>query len=175
MDMDFESNWSVSVEEYLEMIKLKTAVLLGGALKIGALIGGARLKDAEQFYAFGISAGLAFQIQDDILDSFGSPAIGKQQGGDILNNKKTFLLLKTLAQTPDKDSLITFLETEKDNSKKINHVKQIMIGCGALDASDLLRDEYYEKSLVSLENMAISADQKEFFSELALNMARRSF
>lgn len=176
MDMDFEKSWSVTVADYLEMIKLKTAVLLGGALKIGSLIGGASLADADQFYEFGISAGLAFQIQDDILDSFGDGAlIGKQPGGDILQNKKTFLLLKTLSKVGNQQKIIDFLHTESDSSTKINYIKERMISSGALDDADLLRDDYYENSLTFLDNMSISQSHKDFFSDLALRMARRSF
>lgn len=176
MDMDFENSWQVTVNEYLEMIRLKTAVLLGAALKIGALVGGASVGDADCLYDFGISAGLAFQIQDDILDSFGDmSAVGKQAGGDIIQNKKTFLLVKTLAQADDQSALIQFMEQEQDNKRKVDYVKEQMITSGALDAADLLRDDYYEQSLELLDGLSISDDQKEFFSELALKMARRMF
>ena len=176
MDMDFEQSWNVPVDAYLEMIKLKTAVLLGTALKIGALLGGAESSDADYFYEFGILIGLAFQIQDDILDSFGNPElVGKQVGGDILQNKKTFLLLKTLAQIPDKQSLIVYMESDVTGSEKVEKIKNQMIASGALDAADLLRDDYYEQSLGVLERMGISEADKVFFSELALGMARRAF
>lgn len=176
MDMDFEQSWDVEVADYLEMIRLKTAVLLGAALKIGALIGGATMEDAHHFYDFGIAAGLAFQIQDDILDSFGqTAAVGKQVGGDIIQNKKTFLLVKTLAQADDRQSLITFMTETSDHDAKVKWVKEQIIATGALDAADLLRDDYYEQSLALLDRLQISPEQKEFFSELALKMARRAF
>jgi len=95
LDMEFEERHTVSINEYLEMIRLKTAVVLGGALKIGALIGGAILKDAELLSSFGEHLGIAFQLQDDILDVYGDPEkFGKQVGGDIISNKKTYLLIK---------------------------------------------------------------------------------
>jgi len=176
MDMDFEQSWDVKAEDYLEMIRLKTAVLLGASLKIGALIGGASLADADNFYEFGIKAGLAFQIQDDILDSFGSTsAVGKQIGGDIIQNKKTFLLVTTLAQAKNQQELIDFMTTERDNETKIQYVKEQMMATGALDAADMLRDDYYEQSLELLEKLQITDHQKAFFSELALKMARRMF
>lgn len=176
MDMDFEQSWDVEVADYLEMIRLKTAVLLGAALKIGALIGGATMEDAHYFYDFGIAAGLAFQIQDDILDSFGqTAAVGKQVGGDIIQNKKTFLLVKTLAQVDDRQGLITFMTETSDHDAKVKWVKEQIIATGALDAADLLRDDYYEQSLALLDRLQISPEQKEFFSELALKMARRAF
>lgn len=176
MDMDFEQNWQLKTKNYLEMIRLKTAVLLGGALKIGALLGGANGDDANKFYQFGIDAGLAFQIQDDILDSFGeSNLIGKQSGGDIIQNKKTFLLLKTIEQLDEPEEFISFMLETKDPTKKINYVKEKMVSTGALDAADMIRDDYYEKSLQLLDDIDIPENEKEFFSELALKMARRSF
>jgi len=176
MDMDFEQSWAVTADDYLEMIRLKTAVLLGASLKIGALIAGAPMVDANNFYEFGIRAGLAFQIQDDILDAFGSTAaVGKQVGGDIIQNKKTFLLVETLAKAKDRQALIDFMMKTTDNATKISKVKEQMIESGALDAADMLRDDYYEESLVLLDKLQIADDQKEFFSELALKMARRMF
>lgn len=176
MDMDFEQSWDVTADDYLEMVRLKTAVLLGASLKIGALIAGASVDDANNFYEFGIRAGLAFQIQDDILDSFGRvAAVGKQIGGDILQNKKTFLLVQTLAKAKDKKGLIEFMKKTADHETKIKKVKELMIETGALDAADMLRDDFYEQSLELLDKLHIPAEQKEFFSELALKMARRMF
>ncbi|HHB78370.1 MAG TPA: polyprenyl synthetase family protein [Saprospiraceae bacterium] len=176
MDMDFEHSWDITVDDYLEMIRLKTAVLLGASLKIGALIAGASAEDADGLYDFGIAAGLAFQIQDDILDSFGDMAsVGKQVGGDIIHNKKTFLLVKTLTQVEHPKDLIDFMEQTTDAHKKVDYVKSQMIGSGALDAADMLRDDYYEKSLNILDELNMADNQKEFFSELALKMARRMF
>jgi geranylgeranyl diphosphate synthase, type II len=107
IDMNFETQKSVSHEEYLEMIKLKTAVLLGCSLQIGAIIGGANKEDAKHLYDFGINIGLAFQIQDDILDSFGDGSItGKQVGGDIISNKKTLLLIELLDSVHKDDLLL---------------------------------------------------------------------
>ena len=95
LDMDFEKLQTVGIDEYQNMIRLKTSVLLGGALKIGALIGGADMADAELLYGFGEHLGIAFQLQDDILDVYGDPdKFGKQVGGDIISNKKTYLLIK---------------------------------------------------------------------------------
>ena len=97
LDMEFETRDVVDINEYINMIRLKTAVVLGGALKIGALIGGAPAKDADLLSQFGVQLGVAFQLQDDILDVYGDPEkFGKQVGGDIISNKKTFLLIKAL-------------------------------------------------------------------------------
>jgi geranylgeranyl diphosphate synthase type II len=120
IDMNFETQKSVSHNEYLEMIKLKTAVLLGCSLQIGAMIGGANKEDAKHLYDFGINIGLAFQIQDDILDSFGDGSItGKQVGGDILSNKKTLLLIELLdsVHKDDKILLEKAMENQNDNEK----------------------------------------------------------
>src|SRR5476651_2411466 len=102
IDMSFEQRNNVLIDEYLNMIRLKTAVLLGGTLKIGAIIGGASLNDAQLLYSFGVNLGIAFQLQDDILDVYGDPEkFGKQVGGDILSNKKTYLLIKALELAKD--------------------------------------------------------------------------
>ena len=128
-DMDFESKKEVSLSEYLLMIKLKTAVLLAGTFKAGALIGGASDKDAEHFYKFGLNLGLAFQIQDDILDTFGNQdAFGKKIGGDIIQNKKTYLYLKALelADAGQKAKLLSLYgKTDIPDSEKIEKVKEI--------------------------------------------------
>ena len=102
MDMNFETQQQVTIEEYLQMIELKTAVLVACALEIGALIGGASRVDARLLYEFGRNLGIAFQLQDDILDAFGDPEkFGKKIGGDIVQNKKTYLYLKALEIAPD--------------------------------------------------------------------------
>ena len=122
IDMNFETQKSVSHEEYLEMIKLKTAVLLGCSLKIGAIIGGANKEDAKHLYDFGINIGLAFQIQDDILDSFGDGSItGKQAGGDIIANKKTLLLIELIDSVHKDDQLLLekAMKNQNDNEKII--------------------------------------------------------
>ncbi len=120
IDMNFETQKSVSHEEYLEMIKLKTAVLLGCSLQIGAIIGGANKEDAKHLYEFGINIGLAFQIQDDILDSFGDGSItGKQVGGDIIANKKTLLLIELIEFVHKDDQLLLekAMNNQNDNDK----------------------------------------------------------
>ena len=129
MDVDFESRDDVSIEEYLEMIALKTAVLLGAALEMGALVGGASSEDCQRIYQFGKMAGVAFQIQDDILDTYGDPEkFGKQVGGDILQNKKTLLVLKTLEVAPqeDKTALLNWMQTGSENPvEKVEAVRNI--------------------------------------------------
>lgn len=100
LDMEFESRDNVTEDEYIEMIRLKTAVLLAGSLKIGAILAGATAEDAENLYNFGMQIGVAFQLQDDLLDVYGDPEVFKRKiGGDILCNKKTYMLIKLTART----------------------------------------------------------------------------
>jgi geranylgeranyl diphosphate synthase type II len=133
IDMNFETQKSVSHDEYLEMIKLKTAVLLGCSLQIGALIGGSNNDDAQHLYEFGKNIGIAFQIQDDILDTFGDGIItGKQVGGDIIANKKTLLLIELLESVhkDDKkllDDLMQMTDTENKVQGVINLYDKYMI------------------------------------------------
>ncbi len=122
LDMEFEERNDVGIDEYINMIRLKTAVVLGGALKIGALIGGADSKDADLLSSFGEHLGIAFQLQDDILDVYGDPEkFGKQVGGDIISNKKTFLLIKALesADAQQKKELAGWIDLKQfDNTEK---------------------------------------------------------
>lgn len=143
-DMDFEKRTNVSEAEYLEMIKLKTSVLIGACLKSGAWIGGASDSESNLLYKYGINLGLAFQLQDDWLDSFGDEKVfGKKTGGDIISGKKTFLLIKSL-ENPDikKINLLEIIKDEKLNeSEKIKIVKDIFIKLKA----DLLTREKMEE------------------------------
>ncbi|RYF99488.1 MAG: polyprenyl synthetase family protein, partial [Chitinophagaceae bacterium] len=122
LDMEFEQRTDVSIAEYIEMIRLKTAVLLGGAMKLGAIVGGANEADADLLYKFGENLGVAFQLQDDILDVYGNPEkFGKQVGGDIIANKKTFLHLKALALAKGDEgtSLTNNSLTQEDKIKTV--------------------------------------------------------
>lgn len=129
MDVNFETRADVSIPEYVRMIELKTAVLLGGALEMGALCARASKTNAEHLYHFGRLAGIAFQIQDDLLDTYGDPAkFGKQVGGDILQNKKTLLVLKTLEVAPESDrlELARWMQTGAENAdEKVAAVRAI--------------------------------------------------
>ncbi|MDT4849456.1 (2E,6E)-farnesyl diphosphate synthase [compost metagenome] len=122
LDMEFEQRSDVSIVEYLEMIRLKTAILLGGAMKLGAIVGGASTKNADLLYQFGENLGLAFQLQDDILDVYANPEkFGKQVGGDIIANKKTFLLLKAISLANKEDLILL----HSQNNDPISKVKQV--------------------------------------------------
>jgi geranylgeranyl diphosphate synthase type II len=160
-DMDFESRNDVKENEYIEMIRLKTAVLIAGALKIGAIIGGANDNDADKIYEFGINMGLAFQLQDDYLDTFGNEAtFGKRIGGDIAENKKTFLLINALEKSPKQ--LSALIENKNiSESEKIEKVTQIYKD---LNIDKLSKDkviEYYQKALNSINEIQIEENKKK--------------
>ena len=159
-DMDFETQNSVKEEEYIEMIRLKTAVLLAGSLKIGALIGGAKEHDANCIYNFGINMGLAFQLQDDYLDTFGDEAtFGERIGGDILENKKTFLLINALKE--DSKLIEPWLENNIEDDIKIENVTKIYQELELDKLSQAKMLEYYNKALDSFSEIKILESKKE--------------
>ena len=163
--MNFESLGEVSINEYIEMIRLKTAVLLAGSLKIGALIGKADSEDAETLYKFGENLGLAFQLQDDILDVYGDPEkFGKQVGGDIIANKKTFLLIKAieLADDLDKEELNYWLNEENaDSEVKVKAVTDVYNRLGIRQLAEHEMNTFAEKALSALEKIQADADKKK--------------
>ena len=176
-DMDFESRFNVSVEEYLEMIRLKTAVLIACSLKIGALMAGAEQADADLLYEYGINIGLAFQLQDDWLDVYGDPDVfGKKKGGDICANKKTYLLLKALEDC-DPAMLLQLnswlIQTDFDPDKKIAAITAIYDKTGVSDAIRALMQSYQDKALIVLKCMAIEPDQKNTLIALSDEMMKR--
>jgi geranylgeranyl diphosphate synthase type II len=150
IDMNFERRAEVSIPEYIEMIRLKTAVLVGGALKIGALIGNASKKDAQLLYEFGENLGIAFQLQDDILDVYGDPEkFGKQVGGDIISNKKTFLLIKALelAEGETARSLNHWINLNQfDAEEKVKAVSAIYDKLGIKALSESIMLSYADKA-----------------------------
>ena len=164
-DMDFEKRLNVKESEYIEMIRLKTAVLIAASLKIGAILGEASSEDAKRLYNFGINIGLAFQLKDDLLDVYGDPVnFGKEIGGDILSNKKTFLLIKAL-ENSDKTSnasLKQWITVEKFDSKtKINAVKKIYDGLNLESMTDKIIQKYYLAALDCLSKVNVSEDRKK--------------
>lgn len=164
-DMNFETLQEVSIKEYLEMIRLKTAVLLAGSMKIGALIGKAEQEHANAIYQFGENLGLAFQLQDDILDVYGDPEkFGKQVGGDIIANKKTFLLIKALelAEDLDKEELSYWLNEENaDPEVKVNAVTEIYSRLGVRQLAEHQMNTFAEKALSSLEQIPANYEKKK--------------
>ncbi len=178
-DMNFEQDSQVSIDEYLQMIKLKTAVLLGGALKIGALIGGAQADDADKLYHFGVNLGIAFQVQDDILDVYGDPEkFGKQVGGDIISNKKTFLLIKALELAGGEPlaQLNNWLEA-KDfvNTEKVSAVTGIYNQLGVRQQAETTMNTYAEKAFSYLAGIQLPAVNKQYLQDFADSLMVRDY
>ena len=178
-DVDFENRDVVKAEEYIEMIRLKTAVLLGCALKCGAWIGGAGEEDAKNMYEFGISIGLAFQLKDDLLDVYGDEAtFGKKIGGDILCNKKTYLLIHALEMATDdiQKELNKWLNIsdEKFSDEKISSVTKIynQLGVRAICEDKML--EFYTKAVANLEKVTVSYTKKQELRNLAVKLMSRN-
>lgn len=175
-DMEFESRLDVTIDEYIEMIRLKTAVLLGCALKEGAIIGNANDADADHLYDFGISIGLAFQLKDDLLDVYGDPeTFGKKIGGDILCNKKTFLLINALQSDDTKEELLSWInKTTYDEIEKIEAVTAIYNKLNLKAISENLIRDYLEKGITSLNKVSISTERKHVLSKLAEDLMFRN-
>ena len=164
LDMNFEELTSVSEEEYLNMIELKTAVLIAASLKIGAILGGASQRDAEDLYEFGRNLGLAFQLQDDLLDTYGDPTVmGKKQGTDIVDNKKTFLVIQALDAASDsqKQELLHWLRAKNfDPGEKIKAVTGIFDALKVGELTEKRVREYYQQALDNLKNLNRSEERK---------------
>ena len=161
MDMDFEQQTAVSTEEYIEMIRLKTSVLLGCALQFGAIIAGASKHNQALIYQYGINLGIAFQIQDDLLDLYGKQEqVGKQIGGDIIANKKTLLciLADELADEPNKHRLAE-MYAEKDHSTKILLARHIFENLGVYEHCHKQKEIYYLKAMEALETIDYSPNK----------------
>jgi geranylgeranyl diphosphate synthase type II len=171
IDMSFETEPKVTVDEYINMIRLKTAVLLGGAMKIGAVIGGAEKRDAELLYQFGEQLGIAFQLQDDILDVYGDPdKFGKQVGGDIISNKKTYLLIKALelAKGSEAEQLQQLIsELLFDNSQKVAAVTSIYDALQVRQIAEEAMNDYATNSYKALDAINIPDDRKQYLREFA--------
>jgi geranylgeranyl diphosphate synthase type II len=177
-DVDFETRNDVTIPEYLKMIEYKTAVLVGAAMKMGAIVAETSTENANLIYDFGLNLGIAFQLQDDFLDAFGNPeTFGKQVGGDIIENKKTFLYLKAkeFANATQKEQLLQLfaLKTE-ENTEKIETVKSIFNATGATDATKKAIEEFTIKAFETLEKMDISSDKKTILKEFGENLMKRN-
>lgn len=163
-DMDFETRSEVKVEEYINMIRLKTSVLVAAALKMGAIIANADEDEAQKIYDFGLNLGLAFQLQDDFLDVYGDPkTFGKQVGGDIIENKKTYLFIQALKNASDeeaKELTELFGQNLEDNTAKIKRVKEIYKSSGVDVLTTNIIQEYTEKAFEVLDSMKVPNDKK---------------
>lgn len=155
MDMDFEEREDVTIEEYISMIRLKTSVLLGCALEFGFIISNQSELNRKSIYEFGVNLGIAFQIQDDILDLFGDPEkVGKQVGGDVISNKKTLLYLvaENIAKKLN-DNKLDELKAIKDLNKKVQETSQYYIELGVLEETKNYLNHYYNQAIDSLESV----------------------
>lgn len=176
-DMEFESRMDVSEEEYLEMIRLKTAVLLACSLKTGAILAGASREDAENLYRFGINIGLAFQLQDDLLDVYGDTrTFGKNIGGDILCNKKTFLLINALrrAEGEQKAQLEHWIARKDfDAAEKIAAVTNIYNVLGLKELSEAKMQTYYAEGMKNLAALSVSEERLAVLKEVTSRLMFR--
>ncbi|MBR6758193.1 MAG: polyprenyl synthetase family protein [Bacteroidaceae bacterium] len=177
-DMEFETRSDVSTDEYIEMIRLKTAVLLGCALKVGAIIAGAPVAQADAIYRFGENLGLAFQLQDDYLDVYGDPIIfGKNLGGDILNDKKTFMLIEAqrLAQGSDLETLQHYIgNNDVEPREKIDAVRQVYDNIGIDIVCRNKMEEYYNAALTCIEEILVPEERKMPLIALAQSLMNRN-
>lgn len=176
-DMDFEDRLDVTVDEYLTMIRLKTAVLLACSFKLGALAANAQTADADLIYEFGINLGLAFQLQDDLLDCYADQAkFGKRIGGDIVANKKTYLLINALklAEGEEKEQLLQWIQqTDFDEQAKIESVKQIYQSTGVRELCESEIQTYYQKAIDSLSQIQVPEEQKSDLLKIAETIMKR--
>ena len=177
-DVDFETRDDVTIPEYLKMIEYKTAVLVAAAMKMGAIVAEATEENKNLIYDFGLNLGLAFQLQDDYLDAFGNPeTFGKQVGGDIIENKKTYLYLKAMefASANEKEQLLhLFSFQSSENTDKINSVKGIFNQTGASAATQKAIENFTFKALETLEKMNIGNDKKAILKAFAENLMSRN-
>lgn len=178
MDMDFETSDEVTIDDYIEMIRLKTSVLLGAALQMGAVVAGVEDEmDTQNIYDFGVNIGLAFQIQDDILDLYADPdKFGKQVGGDILSNKKTFLLLKAFEQAKgeDKKELHNIMDNLQ-GEEKINQARIVFDRLGVREAAEDKKQLYYERALNNMKEIKVKEESKKELLELAEFLMTRDY
>lgn len=176
LDMEFERKPTVSLDEYLLMIELKTSVLLAASLKMGSVLGGAGERNQNLLYEFGKKLGIAFQVQDDYLDAFGDPGkFGKQVGGDIVANKKTFLLIHALetASTTQNNELLQLMQ--ENPSDKVDRVLNIFRDCKVDDWALQLKNRFLDEALTHLEDIAVLSKRKVPLRELAQFLVKREY
>ena len=177
-DMEYEKRTDISEKEYIRMIRLKTAVMLGACLKSGAIVGGATENDQQNLYDFGILLGTAFQIKDDWLDVYGEPSIvGKKTGGDILCNKKTFLLVTALetAKNEDKEALLYWLGNNMQSEEKITAVRQLYDKLSVREKTQIVLKNYYNQTISVLQKVSVETTRKKVLEEIAENLIEREY
>ena len=179
LDMEFEKLEIISISDYLKMIQLKTAVLVACSLKMGALIGGASDKDAQLLYYFGFNLGTSFQIHDDILDVFPNENnFGKQVGGDIIEKKKTILFIDFLrkASTEDKNMVNDIIDDKQlSNNQIVSKVKDFYLKYDVLKVAQESKNDFYNKSMVSLRNLSLSDEKKKIIENFSVQLMNRKF
>ena len=177
-DIDFETRDDVSLQEYLKMIEYKTAVLVAAAMQMGAMVAEAAEQDAVEVYEFGRNLGIAFQLQDDYLDAFGDPkTFGKQVGGDIMENKKTYLYLKSIEMGTQehKESLLHLYSIKpNDSSSKIETVKTIFEESGAVIATKAAIETFTQSAFTHLEKLELSETNKKILRQFGANLMQRT-
>ena len=177
-DVDFETRNDVTIPEYLKMIEYKTAVLVGAAMKMGAIIAGASIEDQHSIYEFGKNLGIAFQLQDDYLDAFGDPkTFGKQVGGDIIENKKTYLYLKALEFSNDDDKVKLaqlFASHPQNTDSKIKEAKAFFIASGSAEETKQAIKNYTSNAFKVLETLNISEEKKMLLKAFGNNLMNRT-
>lgn len=177
LDMEFEGRDDVAAEEYLEMIRLKTSVLLAAGLKIGALLGGASAEDAQLLYDFGVNVGVAFQLKDDLLDVYGNPEVfGKNIGGDILCNKKTYMLIMALqhANAEQRSLLEQWINAETfQQSEKIAAVTELYNQIGVKGICESKMKEYSNRAMECLKSVSVADEKKEELKKIIDNLMHR--
>lgn len=177
MDVDFEQRNDVQLVEYLKMVEFKTSVLLACCVQLGAIVGNANIEDQKAIYDFGLNLGLSFQIKDDLLDAFGeAEKVGKRIGGDILQNKKTYLFISTtqLCNETQKAELASLIN-ENDEQKKIDGIKFLMEASGAKAATLKKAEDLYQDALVSLQKVNVSNERKVMFTAIAEKINNREY
>ena len=175
LDMDFEKRDAVSFSEYVNMITLKTSVLLAASLQLGAILGGTGERNQHHIYEFGKNLGIAFQVQDDYLDAFGDPAtFGKQTGGDILANKKTFLMIHAMETAGSAAKKELELLMKNNPPDKVASVLQIFKDAGVDSWANELKEKYLQTAFDHMEEIAVLSKRKQPLKELALFLIQRN-
>ena len=177
LDVEFETRNDVTEDEYIEMIRLKTSVLLACALKIGAILAGASKEDADNLYKFGEQIGLAFQLQDDLLDVYGDPKVfGKNIGGDITSNKKTYMLINAVnrANASQREELMRWIDAKQfDRNEKVAAVTRLYDEIGIRQLCEEKMEACYQLGLQYFDKVQVSSDRKAILKAYAAAMMKR--
>lgn len=175
-DMDFETQSKVSVVDYMRMIELKTAVLLAGSATIGAILAGASDHDCRCLYDFALEVGLAFQLQDDLLDSYGDERLGKKIGGDILEGKKTILMIEAFSRADETQREVlrtTHLREDLSDAEKISTIKKLYNELGVTERVEQQIAQRFQRAISILDNLSVASDRTAELRRYAENLVGR--